>query len=202
MANPIVNYGVGYIVFIGLIIAIGLATKSTRDRSKESIKTIKSSSDTDTVISEINNVNERADKVYKYMIYAFIVLSIGYFGYKLSDVYGGYTNLFNAIINILIFIINAIPKKLFDKVLITPLNTGEGGDSSSKSLLIAMGFAMFLGGTGKAIEILGFKNCFNDIGINSPSSILLFDMFFTNTFAYFFDLIAAFIAALSVASPA
>lgn len=58
---------------------------------------------------------------------------------------------------------------------------------------------MIIGMTGKLIEKLGLSNCLNVPIIDpkgSPSNVLLFDMCYTNFFAYFLDFLYAFVAVI------
>lgn len=58
---------------------------------------------------------------------------------------------------------------------------------------------MIIGMTGKLIEKLGISNCLNVPIIDpkgSPSNVLLFDMCYTNFFAYFLDFLYAFVAVI------
>ena len=68
---------------------------------------------------------------------------------------------------------------------------------TEKSESIAILFAICLSMSGKLIEKLGLANCLTIPVIDpkgSPGNVLLFDMFFTNFFAYFLDFIYAFAA--------
>jgi len=68
---------------------------------------------------------------------------------------------------------------------------------TEKSESIAIIFAICLSMSGKLIEKLGLANCLQLPVIDpkgSPGNVLLFDMFFTNFFAYFLDFIYAFAA--------
>ena len=68
---------------------------------------------------------------------------------------------------------------------------------TEKSESIAIIFAICLSMSGKLIEKLGLANCLQLPIIDpkgSPGNVLLFDMFFTNFFAYFLDFIYAFAA--------
>ena len=67
---------------------------------------------------------------------------------------------------------------------------------TEKSESIAIIFAVCLSMCGKLIEKLGLANCLNLPIIDpqaKPGNVLLFDMFFTNFFAYFIDFIYAFV---------
>ena len=58
---------------------------------------------------------------------------------------------------------------------------------------------MIIGLTGKLIEKLGLANCLTIPIIDpkgAPSNVLLFDMFYTNFFAYFLDFLYAFVAVM------
>ena len=70
---------------------------------------------------------------------------------------------------------------------------------TAKSESIAIIFAVCLSLSGKLIEKLGLENCLKlpviDPG-GSPGNVLLFDMFYTNFFAYFLDFIYAFSAVI------
>lgn len=58
---------------------------------------------------------------------------------------------------------------------------------------------MFIGMAGKLIEKIGLDNCLNIPIIDpkgSPGNVLLFDMFYTNFFAYFLDFVYAFAAVI------
>ena len=70
---------------------------------------------------------------------------------------------------------------------------------TAKSESIAIIFAVCLSLSGKMIEKLGLENCLNIPVIDpkgSPGNVLLFDMFYTNFFAYFLDFIYAFSAVI------
>uniref|UniRef100_A0A6C0CXW0 Uncharacterized protein n=1 Tax=viral metagenome TaxID=1070528 RepID=A0A6C0CXW0_9ZZZZ len=77
---------------------------------------------------------------------------------------------------------------LICKIIFGPILTGE------KDQLFAILIMFILGGTGKMIEGYGLRGCLNIPGIktNNPSQVLIFDMFFTNTFAYLMDFVFAF----------
>jgi hypothetical protein len=67
--------------------------------------------------------------------------------------------------------------------------------STNKSEGVAICALMVLGASGKLIEKLGIANCLQVPFINpegKPGNVLLFDMSFTNFFAYFIDFIYAF----------
>jgi len=157
-------------LFIGIIIlAYPVASWKIRNGNKESMKVIKSeTSKEEDIKKEIKAVNNSASYLYLAIVIPILIIAI--------------------ILSVLKII----------KMVKGSDSSDESGDVTSKSLQIAMFVAFFLGCTGKAIEYLGFQGCFNDFFIDSPSSILLFDMFFTNTFAYFFDLVLAFIAAIAL----
>ena len=62
---------------------------------------------------------------------------------------------------------------------------------------------MIIGMTGKLIEKLGLSNCLNVPIIDpegSPSNVLLFDMCYTNFFAYFLDFLYAFVSVIVLSS--
>ena len=64
---------------------------------------------------------------------------------------------------------------------------------------MAIFLLMFIGASGKLIEKLGLANCLNVPVIDpkgAPSNVLLFDMFYTNFFAYFLDFLYAFVAVI------
>jgi hypothetical protein len=66
---------------------------------------------------------------------------------------------------------------------------------------MAIFLLMFIGASGKLIEKLGLANCLNVPVIDpkgAPSNVLLFDMFYTNFFAYFLDFLYAFVAVIVV----
>ncbi len=68
---------------------------------------------------------------------------------------------------------------------------------TEKSESIAIMFAIILSLSGKMIEKLGISNCLNVPIIDPkglPGNVLLFDMFYTNFFAYFLDFVYAFVA--------
>ena len=70
---------------------------------------------------------------------------------------------------------------------------------TDKSESTAIIFAICLSLSGKLIEKLGLANCLTLPVIDpkgSPGNVLLFDMFFTNFFAYFLDFIYAFAAVI------
>lgn len=70
---------------------------------------------------------------------------------------------------------------------------------TDKSESTAIFLLMIIGMTGKLIEKLGLSNCLNIPIIDpkgSPSNVLLFDMFYTNFFAYFLDFLYAFVAVI------
>ena len=70
---------------------------------------------------------------------------------------------------------------------------------TDKSESTAIIFAVCLSLSGKLIEKLGLANCLTLPVIDpkgSPGNVLLFDMFFTNFFAYFLDFIYAFAAVI------
>lgn len=70
---------------------------------------------------------------------------------------------------------------------------------TAKSESIAIMLAMCLSLSGKLIEKLGLANCLKLPVIDpkgSPGNVLLFDMFYTNFFAYFLDFIYAFSAVI------
>lgn len=70
---------------------------------------------------------------------------------------------------------------------------------TDKSESTAIFLLMFIGMAGKLIEKIGLDNC---LGIpiidpkGSPGNVLLFDMFYTNFFAYFLDFVYAFAAVI------
>lgn len=70
--------------------------------------------------------------------------------------------------------------------------------SGASDQLFAILIMFILGGTGKMIEGYGLRDCLKIPGIktNNPSQILIFDMFFTNTFAYLMDFVFAFAVAI------
>jgi len=78
-------------------------------------------------------------------------------------------------------------------------------DPSEFYAIIAL---MFLGLTSKLIEYIGLKDCFGQLPTNmgplnpkaQPGKVLLFDMFYSNTFAYFIDFLFAF-AMVAAADP-
>ena len=167
-----------YLVITMMIIILVIGSAAIRFFNKDSMDVIKSgTSEEEDIRNEIKAVNNRASYLYSAMVITLIVVIIlvkyikskkGSESSDSSDGSGGV------------------------------LNTIYGFFKTLSPLQKAMVVAFFLGGTGKLIEGWGFKGCFNDIGIDSPSSILLFDMFFTNTFAYFFDLVLAFIGAVAL----
>lgn len=64
---------------------------------------------------------------------------------------------------------------------------------------MAIFLLMGIGLTGKLIEKLGLANCLNVPVIDpkgAPSNVLLFDMFYTNFFAYFLDFLYAFVSVI------
>lgn len=70
---------------------------------------------------------------------------------------------------------------------------------TDKSESTAIFLLMIIGMTGKLIEKLGIANCLNVPVIDpkgAPSNVLLFDMFYTNFFAYFLDFLYAFVAVI------
>ena len=70
---------------------------------------------------------------------------------------------------------------------------------TDKSESTAIFLLMFIGLAGKLIEKLGLANCLTIPIIDpkgSPGNVLLFDMFYTNFFAYFLDFIYAFAAVI------
>ena len=70
---------------------------------------------------------------------------------------------------------------------------------TDKSESTAIMFAICLSLSGKLIEKLGLANCLTLPIIDpkgSPGNVLLFDMFYTNFFAYFLDFIYAFAAVI------
>ena len=72
---------------------------------------------------------------------------------------------------------------------------------TDKSESTAIFLLMIIGMTGKLIEKLGLANCLNVPVIDpkgAPSNVLLFDMFYTNFFAYFLDFLYAFVAVIVV----
>ena len=192
---------------IMMIIILGLSSAAIRYVNKDSMDVIKSgTSEEEDIRKEIKAVNNRASYIYSGMVITLIVVLIfvkyikskkGSDSSDSSDSSGESGGVLNSIVqfilNIVQFILNMIP---FYKQ--GPIKTISDFFKTLSPLQKAMVVAFFLGGTGKLIEGWGFKGCFNDIGIDSPSSILLFDMFFTNTFAYFFDLVLAFIGAVAL----
>jgi len=70
---------------------------------------------------------------------------------------------------------------------------------TAKSESIAIIFAVCLSLSGKLIEKIGLANCLTIPILDpkgSPGNVLLFDMFYTNFFAYFLDFIYAFAAVI------
>ncbi len=70
---------------------------------------------------------------------------------------------------------------------------------TDKSESTAIFLLMIIGLTGKLIEKLGLANCLTIPIIDpkgAPSNVLLFDMFYTNFFAYFLDFLYAFVAVM------